>query len=203
MNSKTHKSGKVVVVGDGACGKTCLLEVFRRNQFPETYIPTVVDNFVKEVKIADDKYVSLALWDTAGQEDYDTIRPLSYKETDLVLLCYTIENKKKIPNISRKWLMEIKNYCPTSQFFLVGLKKDMRDMDDPTIDKSSMVTEDEGKKIADNISATRFFECSSRTRENVNLVFLEAAKHIWDTKQAVSESGPCSLFSCMSCCRYG
>lgn len=199
-SNKPQKSGKVVVVGDGACGKTCLLEVFRRNQFPETYIPTVVDNFVKEVKIEDDKFVSLALWDTAGQEDYDTIRPLSYKETDLVLLCYTIENKKKIPNISRKWLMEIKNYCPASQFFLIGLKKDIRDMDDPTLDQSSMITESEGRKIAEDINAAKFFECSARTGENVNIIFEETAKYIWDSKQAASASESCGLFSCFKCC---
>lgn len=200
-SSKPQKSGKVVVVGDGACGKTCLLEVFRRNRFPETYIPTVVDNFVKEVKIEDDKFVSLALWDTAGQEDYDTIRPLSYRETDLVLLCYTIENKKRISNISKKWLMEIKNYCPSSQFFLIGLKKDMRDMDDPTIDKSSIISESDGRKVAEDINAAKFFECSARTGENVNVIFEEAARYIWNTKQAAYESESCGLFSCFKCCR--
>lgn len=199
--NKPQKSGKVVVVGDGACGKTCLLEVFRRNQFPETYIPTVVDNFVKEVNIEDDRNVSLALWDTAGQEDYDTIRPLSYKETDLVLLCYTIENKKKIPNISRKWLMEIKNYCPGSQFFLIGLKKDIRDTEDPTVDKSLVITEEDGRKIAEDINALKFFECSARTGENVNVIFDEAAKYIWDTKQAPYASQSCGFFSCFRCCR--
>merc|ERR1711894_738056 len=103
--------GKVVVVGDGACGKTCLLEVFRNNQFPKEYVPTVVDNFVKNVTV-DGKDVGLTLWDTAGQEDFDAVRPLSYEDTSLVLLCYSIDNKELLPNVRNKWLFEISNYCP-------------------------------------------------------------------------------------------
>ncbi|KAM0672915.1 Rho GTPase [Ordospora colligata] len=200
VDGNKQKAGKVVVVGDGACGKTCLLEVFRRNQFPKVYIPTVVDNFIKDIEVEKDKQVSLAVWDTAGQEDYDTIRPLSYRETDIVLLCYTIEDNKKISNISRKWLMEIRNYCPNSKFFLIGLKKDMRDTEDPTFDKSSMVTEAEGRALAEKINALKFFECSALTGENVDLVFLEAAKYIWDTKKIASDAGSCGFLPCIGCC---
>ncbi|KAF9764799.1 Transforming protein RhoA [Nosema granulosis] len=199
--AKTQKSGKVVVVGDGACGKTCLLEVFRRNQFPAAYIPTVVDNFAKDVTVVggdmgSDVIVTLALWDTAGQEDYDTIRPLSYRETDLVLICYTIENKKKIPNISKKWLMEIKNYCPKAGYFLVGLKSDLRNLNDPTLDKSAFISTEEGQEIADSIKAVKFIECSARTGDNVNLVFTEAAKYINDHKQALNITGGCGCLCC-------
>lgn len=199
--SKTQKSGKVVVVGDGACGKTCLLEVFRRNQFPAAYIPTVVDNFAKDVTISEgsagsEVCVTLALWDTAGQEDYDTIRPLSYRETDLVLICYTIENKKKIPNISKKWLMEIKNYCPKAGYFLVGLKSDLRTLNDPTLDKAAFISTEEGQDIANSIKAVKFIECSARTGENVNTVFNEAAKYINENKQSVNLNGGCGFLCC-------
>uniref|UniRef100_A0A671MN55 Rho-related GTP-binding protein RhoA-D-like n=1 Tax=Sinocyclocheilus anshuiensis TaxID=1608454 RepID=A0A671MN55_9TELE len=76
---------KLVIVGDGACGKTCLLIVFSKDQFPEVYVPTVFENYIADIEV-DSKQVELALWDTAGQEDYDRLRPLSYPDTDVILM---------------------------------------------------------------------------------------------------------------------
>lgn len=190
------KNGKIVVVGDGACGKTCLLEVFKSDRFPEEYVPTVVDNFVKPVEFEEGKTINLALWDTAGQEDYDTIRPLSYRETDMVLLCYTIENKKNLDNISNKWLMEIKNYCPSAGYYLIALKKDLRE--DNEVDQSKLITEEEGKEWAEKIKAEKFIECSALTRENVDIIFKEAAKRIFNKKKATvaKKGGICGIFGC-------
>lgn len=61
---------KLVVVGDGACGKTSLLCVFAMGEFPTQYVPTVFENYVAEIRL-DGKPVQLALWDTAGQEEYE------------------------------------------------------------------------------------------------------------------------------------
>ncbi|KAG9332404.1 hypothetical protein JZ751_014502, partial [Albula glossodonta] len=82
---------KLVIVGDGACGKTCLLIVFSKDQFPEVYVPTVFENYVADIEV-DGKQVELALWDTAGQEDYDRLRPLSYPDTDVILMCFSIDS---------------------------------------------------------------------------------------------------------------
>ena len=49
---------KLVIVGDGACGKTCLLIVFSKDQFPEVYVPTVFENYVADIEV-DGKCVSL------------------------------------------------------------------------------------------------------------------------------------------------
>ncbi|CAH8451972.1 unnamed protein product [Schistosoma curassoni] len=97
---------KLVIVGDGACGKTCLLIVFSKDQFPEVYVPTVFENYVADIEV-DNRQVELALWDTAGQEDYDRLRPLSYPDTDVVLLCYSIDSPDSFANIEEKWLPEL------------------------------------------------------------------------------------------------
>ena len=188
--------GKVVVVGDGACGKTCLLEVFRNNQFPKEYVPTVVDNFVKNVTV-DGKDVGLTLWDTAGQEDFDAVRPLSYEDTSLVLLCYSIDNKELLPNVRNKWLFEISNYCPKAKFFLVGLKSDKRD--DPDLQQDKIISFKEGEKLSSSINAMKFFECSAKEGTNVNVIFEEAARYIVTLRES-SEGSSAPGRSCCGLC---
>ena len=103
---------KLVIVGDGACGKTCLLIVFSKDQFPEVYVPTVFENYVADIEV-DGKHVELALWDTAGQEDYDRLRPLSYPDTDVILMCFSID---RLVDIANKWHMF--NFSPALPILL-------------------------------------------------------------------------------------
>ncbi|KAI0948458.1 GTP-binding protein Rho1, variant 2 [Taiwanofungus camphoratus] len=92
---------KLVVVGDGGCGKTCLLIVYAENRFPEAYIPTVFENYVTQVQF-EGKLVELALWDTAGQEEYDRLRPLSYPESDVILIVFSIDFPVSLLNVQDK-----------------------------------------------------------------------------------------------------
>uniref|UniRef100_A0A3B3UCA4 Rho-related GTP-binding protein RhoC-like n=1 Tax=Poecilia latipinna TaxID=48699 RepID=A0A3B3UCA4_9TELE len=128
---------KLVIVGDGACGKTCLLIVFCKDQFPEVYVPTVFENYIADIEI-DGKQVELALWDTAGQEDYDRLRPLSYPDTDVILMCYSIDSPDSLENISEKWTPEVKHFCPNVPIILVGNKKDLRSDEKALTDLTKM-----------------------------------------------------------------
>ncbi|VVC42194.1 P-loop containing nucleoside triphosphate hydrolase,Small GTP-binding protein domain,Small GTPase [Cinara cedri] len=117
---------KIVIVGDGASGKTCLLHVFFENVYPSVYVPTVFDNFSTEIKI-EGKMVKLALWDTAGQEDYDRLRPLSYPNSDVVIICYSIDRPDSLINVVEKWIQEVRFFTKDVPVILVGNKKDLRD----------------------------------------------------------------------------
>lgn len=120
---------KLVVVGDGGCGKTCLLITYYENRFPEVpffsslwslclhllivyrffaldtqaYIPTVFQNYVTTIKF-EGKIVELALWDTAGQEEYDRLRPLSYPDADILLVCFAVDYPVSLENVEDKVL---------------------------------------------------------------------------------------------------
>lgn len=116
---------KCVTVGDGAVGKTCMLISYTTGHFPEEYIPTVFDNYTANVMV-EGQPISLGLWDTAGQEDYDRLRPLSYPATDVFLVCFSVDSKTSLDNVENKWLTEIQKFCPDTAFVLVGTKCDCK-----------------------------------------------------------------------------
>lgn len=166
---------KLVIVGDGACGKTCLLIVFSKDHFPEVYIPTVFENYVADIEV-DGRLVELALWDTAGQEDYDRLRPLSYPDTDVILMCFGIDNPDSLENISEKWNPEVRHFCPNVPIVVVGNKKDVRNSTEfpDLIDKQ--ITFDQGYEMAQKINAYGYAECSAKTKDGVRDVFEMATR---------------------------
>ncbi|KAH9946409.1 small GTPase superfamily [Epithele typhae] len=158
---------KLVVVGDGGCGKTCLLIVYAENRFPEAYIPTVFENYVTLVNF-DGKLVELALWDTAGQEEYDRLRPLSYPESNVILIVFSVDYPVSLGNVQDKWFPEVAHFCEDVPRILVATKTDLR-RDEQT--RRMLSAQGQLPEIG-----ARYVECSAKTGDNVKEVFNLALK---------------------------
>lgn len=168
---------KCVVVGDGAVGKTCLLISYTTSKFPADYVSTVFDNYAVTVMIGDEPF-TLGLFDTAGQEDYDRLRPLSYPSTDVFLVCFSVISPASFENVKEKWFPEVHHHCPGVPIIIVGTQTDLRN-DDVILQrlhrqKLSPITQEQGEKLAKELRAVKYVECSALTQRGLKTVFDEA-----------------------------
>ncbi|KAK9356985.1 P-loop containing nucleoside triphosphate hydrolase protein [Lipomyces doorenjongii] len=167
---------KVLTVGDGACGKTSMLLTYTKGEFPDLYVPTVFENYPHNVKLQSGKMLTLDLWDTAGQEDYDRLRPIAYTDVAVVLLAFSVDMPVSLENVYDKWWPEVMHYCPFgTPMILVGLKTDLRR--DGNVIKTlrsqglAPVTAGMAQSMANKIGHVPYVECSSKTGEGLHIVF--------------------------------
>lgn len=161
---------KITAVGDGYVGKTCLLISYTTREFPEDYVPTVFENYPAKL-IVDGQEHNMTIWDTAGQEDYERLRPLSYPNTTCFLLCFSVASRASYDNIRTKWAPELRHHASDTPVILIATKTDIRN--DPTEDT---ITTAEGKKMRDKIKAIKYFECSAKTGVGLDEIFVEAVR---------------------------
>jgi len=182
------KRVKLVVVGDGAVGKTSLLISYATGEFPTEYLPTVFENYTAQMK-REGEVILLHLWDTAGQEDYDRLRPLSYPGADVLLLCFSTISQASYDAIREKWAPEVHHYVPNIPHLLVGTKIDLRESraPDPNSGKYEPITTEQGKAMADEIGAVKYMEVSSKTGKGLNEVFNEAVNLVLKERDATEK----------------
>jgi Ras-related C3 botulinum toxin substrate 1 len=186
---------KCTVVGDGSVGKTCMLISYSTNAFPNQYIPTVFDHYTTN-DMVQGQPVSLNLWDTAGQSDYDRLRPLSYPQTDVFLICFSVVSPVSYDNVKCKWKPEIQHYNPGTPIILIGTKMDLRDDEDTkkalAANGQEPITYNQGLALSKELNMRRYIECSALTMKNVNSVFKDAIKvalRIDEETPAATKSG--------------
>ncbi|KAM4067050.1 Ras family protein [Hirsutella rhossiliensis] len=169
---------KLVIIGDGACGKTSLLSVFTLGYFPT--IPTVFENYVTDCR-----------------EDYERLRPLAYSKAHVILIGFSIDTPDSLDNVKHKWVEEATRLCAGVPTILVGLKKDLRE--DPVaieeMRKKSLrfVTPHDGELAAREVGAKRYLECSSLSGEGVDDVFEAATRAALLTFEKGEGSGCCVI----------
>ncbi|OCL05948.1 ras-domain-containing protein [Glonium stellatum] len=168
---------KLVVVGDGACGKTCFIIVGTKKLFPTVYVPTIFENYEADFEI-NGRSVEAHFWDTAGQDEFARLRPSSYPGTHIVCLCFALDDHDSLDNILHTWQPEIAHFCGKKiPIFLLGLKKDTRD--DPISIGERLrrgqrhVTKAEGEDMRQKLNAVKYMESSAKTGEGVQETLVE------------------------------
>ncbi|XP_039503874.1 ras-related C3 botulinum toxin substrate 1-like [Pimephales promelas] len=169
---------KCVIIGDGTVDKTKLLYSYTTGHYPSGDC-TVLDRYSVDV-LVDGNPVTLGLWDTSGQEDYDRLRPLSYPQTDVFLICFSLGDPASFENVRKKWHPEVRHHCPNTSFILVGTKLDLRDDKDTIKElketKQTPITYKQGLAMAEEIGAVKYLECSALTQMGLKTVFDEAIR---------------------------
>ncbi|NXY26478.1 RND1 protein, partial [Atrichornis clamosus] len=175
---------KLVLVGDVQCGKTAMLQVLAKDCYPETYVPTVFENYTACLA-SEEQRVELSLWDTSGSPYYDNVRPLCYSDSDAVLLCFDISRPETLDSAAKKvgsmlptpqWKTEILDYCPNTRVLLIGCKTDLR-TDLSTLlelshQKQAPISYEQGCAAARQLGAEGYLECSAFTSEkSVHSIF--------------------------------
>ncbi|KAA6400020.1 MAG: putative Cell division control protein 42 [Streblomastix strix] len=189
------KQIKLVIIGDGAVGKTCFLIMYAKGEYPSEYVPTyapeviilflsfydffssrkhnfifcsVFDNYTSMVQVNGEEVI-LSLWDTAGQEEYAAMRLFSYDNTDIFLVCYAVNSENSLENVLKKWVPEAKSKSPKARFILIGTKSDLRGT--ALQNDSRFAQPERAKQIAKQIKAVGCLECSALKNIGVKEAF--------------------------------
>jgi len=185
-----------VIVGESGVGKTVLFIRYTTNEYPTEYIPTVFDGYSAAVEFSDKRTLNVGLWDTVGTDEYSALRPLSYPDSDVIVLAIkSLSSNYGIHLLTSKWIPELRHYRPNTPIILCCTQIDLRKNADAIKnmkerneqkkseqkDESQMerfFTKEEGQDIAKRYNCAAYVECSSITGEGV--------KHVFDTTLAAA-----------------
>lgn len=171
---------KVVVVGDGAVGKTCLIITQTEKFYPgyhEHGAGYAADKRLGNLytnMLVDKIQFKLTFWDTPGQEEFDRLRPLAYPDTDVFIICYCVDRPSSLRNIKLKWVPEIRKYCPRTPIIISGNKDDLRD--ECTGVWLELVPFDEAQQIGQEVGAEAVLECSAKRQTGLARLFEHAVR---------------------------
>ena len=107
MRNRKVDNVKLVVVGDESVGKTVLCMTYSGKTFPVDYIPSIYVSCSNLNMMINGAPLTLAVWDTCGHEEYDTLRPLSYTHTDVFMICYSVSSVESLEHVRSRWIPEV------------------------------------------------------------------------------------------------
>ena len=192
---------KLVAVGDKAANKTVLLMRYCKREVPTAYVPTVFDGYSVTVSCStrvsestnsylcsfykvtmDNKLIEVGLYDTAGQEEYDRLRPLSYANSDGLLVAFSVDSRESMANIKDKWMQEINHYRPDAKVIIVATNIERRSAKKPE-GAGECISQEEGLEFARQMAkkyknVVGYRECSAQTGRQVTKTFHDAVRAV-------------------------
>eukprot|EP01097_Dermamoeba_algensis_P000672 TRINITY_DN123_c0_g1_i1.p1 TRINITY_DN123_c0_g1~~TRINITY_DN123_c0_g1_i1.p1 ORF type:complete len:213 (-),score=20.07 TRINITY_DN123_c0_g1_i1:123-761(-) len=161
---------KVVLLGMYDVGKTCLVERLIHDRFLSESTNTIGAAFVpKQINIGN-VTVTLAIWDTAGGERFESMVRVYYKKAKAALVCFDLTNADSFEKV-RFWVMQVQEYEKDCQLYIVGTKADLVE-GDPS---RRAIKPDVVEGYVNSVNAA-YFETSSRTGKNVAEAFRKVAE---------------------------
>uniref|UniRef100_A0A6J0T6V6 Rho-related GTP-binding protein RhoU-like n=1 Tax=Pogona vitticeps TaxID=103695 RepID=A0A6J0T6V6_9SAUR len=205
LGQETLRSLECVLLGDGAVGKTSLALSYSTNGFPARYVPTALDRFSAIVQV-DDTPIRLQLSDTAGQDEFDTLRRVCYPKADVILLCFSVVAPTSFQNVADKWYPEVRRHCPATPVLLVGTQSDLRQDVKVLIalsrHREKPVPSAAARSLSLKLGMVGYLECSALTQHNLKEVFDTAiAAGLWHAEHPgtkVRRRSPISCFRTLS-----
>lgn len=162
---------KLVLLGDTAVGKTCIVQRYVNNDFTDDLNSTIGVSFLMKTVLLGERKVELEIWDTAGQETYRSILPLYYRGAAIVVLVYDITNKESLKQ-AKWWVRQVKQECDADVVIaLVGNKYDLAEQG------KRDVTDAEAGKYAES-EGFLHIETSAKTNYNIDTLFELVAEKV-------------------------
>uniref|UniRef100_A0A1L8EH05 Putative rho n=1 Tax=Haematobia irritans TaxID=7368 RepID=A0A1L8EH05_HAEIR len=176
---------KCVTLGDGCAGKTSILRFYTDKYLLEEYPPTIYEEYLTECAGVDGVKLPLLLCDTAGLNT----KPFDYGDTDIFLLCFSVEETNALENLKRRWLPEIRHYCPNVPVIVIATKIDLREHT-----RIQCITRDQGLALAKEVNALEYMECSTHNGMGIQEIFEFVASYT--TKQRSNRDKNASHTKC-------
>lgn len=161
---------KLVLLGESAVGKSCLVLRFVKGQFSENQESTIGAAFLTQtVRIDEQTAVKFEIWDTAGQERYKSLAPMYYRNANCAVVVYDMSNATTLEK-AKSWVKELQQRAdPKIIIALAGNKSDLSEQ--------RQVPTEEAKAYAEE-AGLLFWEVSARSGDNVTELFTDIAKKL-------------------------
>jgi len=179
--STATKSKKVVLLGEGRVGKTCLCLRYVQNSFSDAQESTIQATYLEKRLNVGKNPIKLMIWDTAGQERFHALGPIYYRDAQGALLVYDITDRDSFSKVQH-WVKELRKIVgPDIVLLIVGNKADL--------EKDRQVSDDDAQSYAKTVGATHML-CSAKSGKGVDNAFLELTKGMLKFDQQQTNGDP-------------